>query len=137
MFRKLCPAILISAALAAPGTAFAAQERAVADPQTQCERLAGQAAELRSQRNAAGARRVGGFLANIAGRAMAYAPSPDLGDNVLARAAGQTLESEAHERVGSQLDGAEQRGRTADAGSASEPLRAVEAEAARLNCPGS
>lgn len=124
--------------LALAGTVPAAAPQAAppaAAPPAQCARLASEAEELRAQRSSAGGRRAGGFLAGLASRALPYAPSVDVGDNVLARAAGQALESEAHDRVRGGLDRAEEGGRAAGGSNAEARLREIEAETTRLNCP--
>lgn len=85
--------------LAAPAYASEADQ-----PSAQCQALSQEAGEPRSQGGGASARKIGGFLANAAGRALTYAPAIDAGDGALGRAAVQAAESEAHSQASASLD---------------------------------
>jgi hypothetical protein len=106
-----------------------------ADPAAQCARLSQEAAGLRRQRNAGAGRRLGGFLAGAANRALAYAPPVELGDSVLGRVAAREIEGEAHERASSGLSSVESDARAAAPAAPGDRLREIESETRRLSCP--
>jgi hypothetical protein len=133
MFRNALVAALIGSALSGPAGALGRQEAAVAPP-AQCDTLAAEAAELRAQRGAATRRKVGGFLAGVAGRALSYAPPVDVGDAPLSRAVGQAVESEAHGRVRNGLDAAAGAGRGAPPSAPGERLDEIQRQRASLGC---
>lgn len=107
------------------------------DPSAQCARLSEEAASLRDRQRAGAGRRLGGFLAGAANRALAYAPPVELGDSVLGRVAAREIEGEAHERASSGLSGVESDARAAVPAPAGDRLREIEAETRRLNCSAS
>lgn len=102
---------------------------------SRCDALAAEAARLKEGIRGATARRAGGFLAGIASRSLAYAPSVDVGDSVLARASGQAVEGAAHDAAQGQLQAARQSGQTFDVAGARTRLAAIDREAAGLDCP--
>ncbi|NEX94962.1 hypothetical protein [Caulobacter sp. 17J65-9] len=121
-------ALLAAAVLSAPA-AFADEP---ASPQ--CAALAEEAAKLNDQVGAATAKKATGFLANVAGRALAYTPSIDTGDSALGRAAGQAVEGTAQEQAYSGLDKVQQSGRAADPKAAKARLKEIRKQSAELGC---
>jgi len=136
MLKRLIPAIASCVLLSGPAIASPIQD-SPADNTDRCATLERERTELRGQRSAAVRRRAGGFLAGVADRALAYAPSINVGDNHLSRAAAQSIESEAHQQARSGLAAAEADGREAEPASAGDRLREIEAERARLSCASS
>lgn len=132
MYRLAISAAAAAAAAVLGGPGAYAQE---AQPSPQCAALAKEADETRNQAGSALTRKAGGLLANVAGRALAYAPAIDVGDSVLGRAAGQAVEGAAYEQAASGLDLARQNGQAADAKAAKARLREIRKAAAELNCP--
>lgn len=118
----------------APQASVPAGPAPATDPSAQCARLSEEAATLRGQRRAAAGRRLGGFLAGAANRALAYAPPVDLGDSVLGRVAAREIEGEAHGRAASGLSGVESEARASSPAPDGDRLREIEAETRRLNC---
>lgn len=131
MFRNALVAAVIGCTLSGPAYALVRQETAAASP-AQCEALAAEASDLRAQRGAATRRKVGGFLAGVAGRALSYTPPVDVGDTALSRAVGQALESEAHGRVRNGLDAAA--GDARGAPPSAERLGEIQRQRASLGC---
>lgn len=133
MFRRVLVAVSIGCAVSARAFAYQPQENAAA-PSARCEALATEAAGLQSQRGAAARRRVGGFLAGVAERALSYAPPVDVGDAPLSRAVGQAVESEAHGRVRSGLDAAAGNAGAAPPPASAERLAEIQRERTSLGC---
>jgi hypothetical protein len=133
MFRRVLVAVSISCAVSSPAFAYQPQDSAAA-PVARCEALAAEAAGLRLPRSAAARRKVGGFLAGVAGRALAYAPPVDVGDAPLSRAVGQAVESEAHGRVRNGLDAAAGNAGGAPPSASAERLGEIQRERASLGC---
>lgn len=130
--ERFAPLGLAITLLTAPtGNAVAPQ----VPPSPRCESLASEAAQLREGIRGATVRRGGGFLAGIASRALAYAPSVDVGDSVVARASGEAVEGAAHDAAQGQLHALRQSGQEFDVETARTRLEAIDREAADLNCP--
>jgi hypothetical protein len=124
-------------AISAAVVAVLATSTARAEDQSspQCAALAKEAGELRGEVSGAAAKKAGGFLANVAGRALAYAPAVETGDGVLERAAGQAAENAAHEQAYSGLSKVQENGRAADPKAAKARLKEIRKESAELGCP--
>ena len=100
-----------------------------------CAALAAESDKLRAQVGAARTKKTAGFLANVAGRALVYAPGVNLGDSRLSQYAGQEVESALHSQASSGLDRLRGGGQAVDATAAKAKLKEVDAEADKLSCP--
>lgn len=124
---------IFAAALAA-GAPTAGAETASLDAQ-RCAALVTERDQLRGKVGAARTRKTAGFLAGVAGRALAYAPGIEVGDSRIARLAGQEAETALHNQATSGLDKVRAEGGGADASADKAKLKAVDAEFDKLNCP--